>query len=496
VSLWRVTGLRKRYRLRIVLLAQVVGPLVLLFGLLWLLALMQFQHLSERHMQEEIELVARALRRPLSRALDVGRDEELRRSLDSPLDIDRVYGAYVYDLEGDLVLAVGRHPHESQAEVRKIAVEGARRGSYGEVGGQRTFSSFVPLNDVGGRVNGVLQVTRRRSDFDEHFSTLRRQGLGALLLCTGLMVGVVLWGHHHALGKHVQRLAEDMRHVAAGERRRRSDLEGPAEVSALAASLNTMLDSIEQSERKLDEHRRTEAALAQRLHLAEKLAAIGGLAAGVAHELGAPLSVLDGHAQRLQRDADISLRSARAVEQMRRQVRRMEHIVRRLLDFGGGQSSRPRPVRVGQLTARCCDGLDDFARTSGVTVTQCIDEREMLVQADPDVLERAIANLVRNAIQATPGGNVRVSTQSDIGRVRIQVDDDGDGVPEEIRTRIFEPYFTTKGVGDGSGLGLALAHRTVRDLGGAIDLKASDLGGARFEVTLPVDDLADPTEER
>jgi signal transduction histidine kinase len=472
--------------LRVVLLAYVVIPLIAVFALLWFLALLQFEKVSEQRMQEEIELVARAMQIPLSRALDGGSSDQLKQSLEPALAIDRVYGAYVYNQAGDLVLAVGRQPESRQPKIREIAADGNRTGEYGEVAGRRIYSYFVPLNDVGGRVHGVLQVTRRRRDFDEHFSGLRQQALVALALCTGLMIGVMLWGHHHALGKHVQRLASDMQRVATGERRHRAAfLEGPEEVSTLAVALNRMLDSIEQSEQKLTEQQRIQTALEQRLHQAEKLAAIGGLAAGVAHELGTPLSVVEGHAQRLQRDNILAAHAGRAVQQIRSQVRRMEGIVRQLLDFGSNRAVQPRPVNVGEVVTRSCDALADFARTNGVLLTRQIEGQDIVMVLDATGLEQAVTNLIRNAVQAAPGGKVRVRTRVDSSSLRITVDDNGTGVPREIRGRVFEPFFTTKPVGEGTGLGLALAHHTVQDMGGTLDLAPSDLGGARFEIRLP-----------
>jgi len=473
------------YPFRFVLLAYVVAPLVLTFGMVWFLTLVQFEKLSEQRMQEEIELVARAMQPPLSRALDQGSSNRLRQSLDSALAIDRVYGAYVYNQDGELVLAVGHTPEIRQPEIREIAAEGDRRGEYGEVSGRRIYSYFVPLSDIGGRVNGVLQVTRRRRDFEEHFSVLRRQAMGALALCAGLMVGLVLWGHHHALGKHIERLAQDMQLVGRGQRKHRAVVEGPKEVRTLTVSLNAMLNSIALSEDKLKQQQQVQAVLEGRLHQAEKLAAIGGLAAGVAHELGTPLSVVDGHAQRLQRDPKLPPPAIRAVRQVRDQVGRMERIVRQLLDFSSRRPTKQRLAKVGEVVTRVCRTFDNFAETRGVKLSTQVEGQDVVMPLDIAGLEQALGNLVQNAIQAAPADNVLVRTQSDAGSYRIFVEDNGAGVPQEIRRRIFEPFFTTKSVGQGTGLGLALAHRAVQDMGGTIDVMSSDSGGARFEIVLP-----------
>lgn len=486
---WYPRNLATRYGLRLALLAYVVAPLVVTFGVFWALALTQFERLSERRLQEEIELVARAIHLPLSRAIDDGRSDQLRRSLESAQAIDRVYGAYVYNKEGDLILAVGRRPEQHPAAIRDIAASGDRVGEYGELQGRRIFAYFVPLTDIGGRVNGVLQVTRRRRDFDEHVAALRRQALAALTLCAAVMTGVVFWGHHHALGNPVQRLARVMKEAGRSERRQRATVEGPEEVRTLAVSLNSMLDGIEQRQNELADHQRDRAALERRLYQAEKMAAIGVLAAGVAHEIGTPLSVIDGHAQRLQRNDSLPDGALRSVRQIRAHVRRVEDIIGNLLDIGSSRGRHPQTVEASRAVSRCCNSLADFAAAHDVDLQLEIGG-DASVRADLTTFDQAVANIIRNAVQAAPGGKVRVRTAVADQRLTIAVEDDGPGVPEEVRARIFEPFFTTKPVGQGSGVGLALAQRAVQDAGGTIRVRSSEWGGARFDIVLPtVDEL-------
>jgi signal transduction histidine kinase len=163
----------------------------------------------------------------------------------------------------------------------------------------------------------------------------------------------------------------------------------------------------------------------------------------------------------------------------------MERIVRQLLDFSGHRPTEQRLVRVGKVVTRVCHSLEDFAETHGVKLSSQVERRDAAMPLDVTGLEQAIGNLVRNAIQAAPGGKVLVRTQIDGGAYRVSVEDNGGGVPHRIRGRIFEPFFTTKAVGQGTGLGLALAHRAIQDMGGTIDVMSSESGGARFEIVLP-----------
>ena len=476
---------RQGPRLRVVLLLYVVAPLAAVVWVGWFVTLTRVEELTERRMQEEIELVARALSLPLSRALDQGSASQLRLSLQATEGINRVYGAYVYGVDGNLIASFGIPPQPDDRQIPEIAAVGDRTGEYGEVAGRRIYSYFVPLTDAGGRIAGVLEVTRRRSEFDEYIAELRTQTAAALAGFTVILVGLVWWGHHRTLGRHVERLATDMARVREGDRQHRAELGGFHEISTLGASLNTMLDGIERSQRQLDEQREAHAALKNRLHRTETLVAIGGLAAGVAHELGTPLSVVHGRAQRLLRDTSLPDGTARHLREIRDQVHRMETIVRQLLDFGKQRSTDPHLTNVADVIERVASSVADLAASTGVAVTLDVAADGARVLPDPEGLDLAVDNLVRNAIQAAPGGAVVLRASALPDAVHIIVDDNGPGVPVAIRAQVFDPFFTTKPAGQGTGLGLALAQRLISDMGGTVDVDTSPLGGARFTVTVP-----------
>ena len=473
------------YRVRTVLVVYVALPLITTLGLGWLVAVWQLEQLSEQRMQEEIELIARSIQLPLGYALEQGSLQRLQQSLQSAAGIGRVYGASVYNEQGDLVMAVGARPDKWQPRAAEIAVGGGEQGEYGRTAGQRTYSYFVPLSGIGGTVTGVLQVTRQRRDFDAYFSRLRRQALVALAVMAALLGLLLLAGHHWSVGRYMSRLVRDMRTVEVGEPDHRATVNGPYELRQLAKSLNAMLDSLRRTQDKLLEQRKIKGDLEKRLQSAEKLAALGGLAAGVAHELGTPLSVVDGHAQRMLRIAEVGQPVQVSAGKIREQVRRMEAIVRQLLDLGGGRRRQVRTARVSEVVRRVCAEYVEMADAAGVSLCYTDSSKDQPRVLDILGLSQAVGNLVQNAIQSTPGGRVEVRVECNDAFTQITVDDDGPGVPEEIERRIFEPFFTTKPVGAGTGLGLALVHRAVEDMGGRIATGRSPIGGAQFELTLP-----------
>ena len=261
------------------------------------------------------------------------------------LGVGRVYGAYVYDRDGKLAAYAGAvEPDQDASAIQQLTEGGELTGEYQRINGRPVYSYFVPLEESGGQINGLLQVTRRWGDFERDIRRLRliAAGLGGLL--AGVALVVILLGHRSAGGKHLQQLARSMERVAAGDREHRAPRSGPQEIMVLSGALNQMLDSIAAAERQVAEQQAREEQLQARLRQSQQLAAVGRLAAGVAHELGSPLSVIDGKAQRVLRDDELAESHRRALLQIRQQVARLSAIVRQLLDFGRAAGSPPRRV--------------------------------------------------------------------------------------------------------------------------------------------------------
>jgi signal transduction histidine kinase len=441
----------------------------------------------EERMKDDVDLVARALQLPLIHAIERERDGSVREALRSAFGIGRVYGAYVFGPDGEIVASYGAAtPGGPPERLTELVAEGNRAGEFGAVGGRRVYSSFVPLTDIWGRSLGLLQVTRRQSDFDEYVARLRLGALGALLLVMGVVTVLVLHGHHRAAIQPLGRLSDSMARVATGDTGHRAAERGPKEIANVAATFNRMLDALEASAQEVRRRREAQRELRRELASAEKLAAVGELSAGVAHELGAPLSVIDGRAQRLLRKTDLDGATRRDLGVVRTQVTRMEAIVRQLLEFGRAESGRKRTVDLATVMGGAVAASRDAARRAETRLEVRPPHEPVSVEADGRRLEEAVGNIVRNAVQAAPGGHVRVAWRRSEAGAELSVEDDGPGVPDEARGRIFDPFFTTKDSGQGTGLGLAVVHGVVEDHAGRIDVERSTLGGARFKVHLPV----------
>ena len=237
--------------------------------------------------------------------------------------------------------------------------------------------------------------------------------------------------------------------------------------------------------------------LERQVQQAEKLASIGQLAAGLAHEIGTPLNIISGNAEYVLMHMGESDPRRAELKGIIRETDRIAVMIRRLLDF-----ARPKPLKterldLNELVRETADVLARQAEKAGVAVRLDLDERLPAVEGDRGQLEQVFVNLGLNAIQAMPGGgSLTVSSRrtrrrkSDGGTepaVAVAFKDTGEGVPAKNRRLIFEPFFTTKAAGQGTGLGLAVSERIVRDHVGEIRVASSGRGrGATFTVRLPL----------
>jgi len=231
--------------------------------------------------------------------------------------------------------------------------------------------------------------------------------------------------------------------------------------------------------------------LGRRAQVAEKLAAVGTLTAGLSHEIRNPLNaaalqltVLERRINRLEGVSREPL--LQPLTLVRDEIRRLEHILQDFLQFARPAPLSIRPIRLSSLLERVVAFLQGDAERRHVDLSaHC--ERNPTISGDEHQLRQVFMNLALNALDATPSdGTVRLwcDRAEHQGMVTVHVDDSGSGVPPDVVNRLFEPFFTTKA--QGSGLGLPITNAIVSQHGGTIDVTRSPQGGARFSVTLPL----------
>jgi PAS domain S-box-containing protein len=230
--------------------------------------------------------------------------------------------------------------------------------------------------------------------------------------------------------------------------------------------------------------------LEDRLIHSERLASIGRLAAGVAHEIGNPVTGIACLAQNLREERDSDAEITETSQQIIEQTKRITRIVQSLMSFAhaGGRQQAREPVCLAEVTREAI-GLLSLNRDHDVQYFNLCDPQHW-VEGDPQRLAQVLINLLSNARDASPpGGAIRVRSTAGEHTVELTVEDEGSGIPKSIVDRLFEPFFTTKDPGKGTGLGLALVYSIIEEHYGEISIDSpadpERLRGTRIRITLP-----------
>jgi len=226
-----------------------------------------------------------------------------------------------------------------------------------------------------------------------------------------------------------------------------------------------------------------------RLMESDRLAAVGELVAGVAHEVNNPLSSISAFAQLLLRDGGLTPAQRDSIEVIKSETLRASQVVKDLLAFARRSEPQREPLELNNVVQRTLR-LRGYQLTSNkINVETDLANELPAVVGDARQLQQVCLNLVTNAIQAMAtlgaGGTLFVSTKRDDSQVVLEMRDTGPGIPEEARAHIFEPFFTTKGEGEGTGLGLSVSYGIVTAHGGTIEVATTSSAGTTFRVRLP-----------
>jgi len=317
-------------------------------------------------------------------------------------------------------------------------------------------------------------------------------GLTALVV---LLLSYVLLTYF--IVRPIDRMRRASERMAEGNLRTRVPVTGAAEVARLASAFNEMASQLRADraalQERLEELERTTAELTtaqEQLVRSARLAAVGRLSAGVAHEIGNPLAAIRGMLDLMQAGDLDRDEEGEFVLRIQRETQRIHHTIRDLLDF-----SRHEPQQSGRIesSASLAEVVEDTvklvdrqSRFRDIDLELAVDESLPRVRGDHERLRQLLLNLLFNAADALSGrGTIEVSATGANGRVQLVVSDDGPGIDGEILDQVFDPFVTTKPAGQGTGLGLAVCHTIVERLGGSIRAENRSSGGASFEVSLP-----------
>jgi two-component system NtrC family sensor kinase len=294
------------------------------------------------------------------------------------------------------------------------------------------------------------------------------------------------------LTNSLRQLAAAADAIAHGDLSRRVNVASGDEAGRLAASFNEMVASLHARAQRLEEEERKHTEelmyLQSRMAHSEKLASMGRLAAGVAHELNTPLGGVLSLAMLALEECDESLPVRKDLELIVKQALHCREIVKGLLAFAHQSESGAVKTDVNSVIENTLALLERQAIFQNVRTTRTLREGLPPVFIDPSQLQSVVMNVVMNAVDAMEGtGALAVETTVDEAgeQVLIRISDTGKGIPDKIKPLIFEPFFTTKEPGEGTGLGLAIVYGVVKGAGGRISVDSSP-SGTTFTMWLPI----------
>jgi signal transduction histidine kinase len=296
----------------------------------------------------------------------------------------------------------------------------------------------------------------------------------ALLAALTLAVGIGVSIHTRRLLGPLERVTQRAKAVARGDLTPQPTERTDDEIGELATSFERMVDAVAKAQNR---------AVAN-----ERLAAIGKMAAHVTHEIRNPLSSIGLNIELLEEnlaDGTVSSESKALLQSITREVQRLEHLSEEYLRV----ARLPQPRMESEDLASKVREIVDFAKPemdrAGIGLELEVEQEIPLVLFDEGQIRQAVLNVLRNAREAmSDGGKVKVAVRAEGMSVVVSVDDEGSGIPEEVRARIFDPFFSTKG--EGTGLGLAITRQIVEAHGGSIAVDTREGGGTSFRLLLPI----------
>lgn len=364
--------------------------------------------------------------------------------------------------------------------------------------GRDFLVTYLPLL-IDGRRIGAIELTEPMDDLHDYVQeSLRRS---AMVIGASVVSGVLLMGMLGSIwvDRPMRKLHAQAARIGEGDLSPSDNLSGGDELAALSSTIERMREQLAQAREAEDRATAEKFEALEKLRHTERLATLGQLSAGMAHELGTPLNVISGRAKLISGgdlETEDCQRSARIIGE---QAERMTTIMRQLLSFARRGEARKQAIDLNTVLRGIEPLLEPMAHKQGVEISFDSKGQSLMAQVDPGQLQQVLLNLALNGIQSMPDGGrltmissyetvVKLPEQIETGSqswFRIRIKDDGVGMDRETLAKIFDPFFTTKEVGQGTGLGLSIAHGIIEEHGGWIEAESDPGNGSCFSIYLP-----------
>ncbi len=390
--------------------------------------------------------------------------------------------------QGDLRVATNVTKHDgSRAVGTRVSAEVAEEVlDRGGVWADNAFvvndwyiTAYEPIRDPTGEIIGILYVGLLRAPFIQRLIVLDGVFLAIIFAATLASLVLIFYVTHLVL-QPIGGIISMSHHVIDGDLSARVGIRPPGEIGVLCEAIDRMADAVADREERLKTFTR------QQIGRSEKLASIGRLAAGVAHEINNPLTGVLTFAHLLREKQNLDEQDRQDLDLVIHETKRVSQIVRGLLDFARERQVDRQPLDVNDVIRQTLRLLGNRKAFQQITVREDFREDLPAVDGDMNQLQQVLLNLSLNACEAMPdGGTLTIGTRSEDGLVLVTLADTGCGIKRSHLDQIFEPFFSTKPIGKGTGLGLSVSYGIIQQHGGDLQVESEEGLGATFTIFLP-----------
>ncbi|MFB3816457.1 MAG: PAS domain-containing sensor histidine kinase [Candidatus Methylomirabilales bacterium] len=490
---------------RLVLL--LVLALMIITGIYDYLRLVQERErlLQQTHEDERIfaETLALAVSRNIRRG---GTTEELKELLDDLLSRPGLVAVAIYDPDGQPVasnVAPGAPIPELDQAVRTTLATRLAVSAFLTTENGQLLRHIQPFRWPGRRT-GAIEVRQTLSEMEGEFRRAVRESVLSRLVVLALFVLTVVGLTRWHIGRPIRALIAGARAVGRGDLAQRIAVRRRDEIGQLAEEFNRMAGNLQAAHDEVLRQNEERLRLEQEVHQAQKLAEVGMLAAEVAHEIGTPLNIISGRAEVLDRLLPAARAERRHLDVILKQIERISSIIRALLDYTRPRRPALKAESVIPILGRVADFLLERSRRRGVRIQMDLPIGLPRVLGDADSLQQLFLNLLMNALDASPPGSVItvsagpeprlppegrgriVRGKAEQACLTVHILDGGKGMTAEQLDHIFEPFFSTKMGGQGTGLGLPIVEEIIRAHRGEVELLSIPGRGTEALVRIPL----------
>jgi signal transduction histidine kinase len=458
----------------------------------------------EKLTHEKTKIISEFIEENVVRAMEKGRHFDMHRILKNYLVYKDVRKIFIFSIDG--IIRASTQDGELNKKVGEVEFylkdhsfirEEMVQGKNGRKERERVYYYNTPIlnrpecfqcHDKGKKIIGVLTVANSLKEMDTMISKIEIHSIILAIITITSLSFVLGFLFLKFINVPIKKLTQTMKKAEEGDLTVRVDVKGRDEMGSLAENLNIMIEKLDLAKQEAEQYHQE---LIQR---ADRMASIGELASGIAHEIRNPLAGIQGAIQILAEGFPKEDPRTQVTDEVQKQIYKLERLVKDLLNYAKPVPANYLPTDINQLVDKV---LSFFIMQRGTSEDFKIEKNFFSslpkTMVDPSSMEQAFLNIILNAQKAMPkGGTFTVSTHAfpqskDDGKeareVQIIFEDTGIGIPRENLPKIFNPFFSTRP--DGTGLGLSITKNIVEQNGGKIEVKSQVNEGTKFIITLP-----------